>query len=347
MAVRVARELARLGVVWFEDPTEPTDDLAGLQPDSARPSICRLITGERLFGRAAFWPLLRRASSARSCPDVKHCGGLWEGKKIAAMAEAARVMVSPHNPSGPVATLASAHLAATLPNFSRLEYAWGEVPWRAALISARPSRSLTASWWSPRRRAWARRSTRPCSRNTASTPVPTRQPERSLRSGHTRPQVAPRRDGEEASGRGGATPTRDEEISVRVGASRCLARLLSRVRERIGVRASSRQRRYTRWRRLGVHRRDTPDVTGGRDGCGAAWTAGRGCTGAATTACVLAGPSLCQRRRGSDFPSARSISAPLRGVVGRDERDRLALMLLIRPVRLDAAGRDPRATPEA
>jgi galactonate dehydratase len=68
-------------------------------------------------------------------PDVKHCGGLWEGKKIAAMAEAQRVMVSPHNPSGPIATLASAHLAAPLPNFSRLEFAWGEVPWRAALTT--------------------------------------------------------------------------------------------------------------------------------------------------------------------------------------------------------------------
>jgi len=51
------------------------------------------------------------------------------------MAEAARVMVSPHNPSGPIAALASAHLAATLPNFSRLEFAWGEVPWRASLTT--------------------------------------------------------------------------------------------------------------------------------------------------------------------------------------------------------------------
>ena len=139
MAIRVARELAALGVVWFEDPTEPTDDLDGLSAIRAAVDL-PLVTGERLFGRAAFWPLLHADAVGTIMPDVKHCGGLWEGKKIAAMAEAARVMVSPHNPSGPIATLASAHLAATLPNFSRLEYAWGEVPWRAALTT--PSETI-------------------------------------------------------------------------------------------------------------------------------------------------------------------------------------------------------------
>jgi galactonate dehydratase len=139
MALGVARDFERLGVVWFEDPTEPTDDLDGLRA-LRRATDLPLVTGERLFGRAAFWPLLRSGAVGTIMPDVKHCGGLWEGKKIAAMAEAARVMVSPHNPSGPIATLASAHLAATLPNFSRLEYAWGEVPWRAALT--RPAEAV-------------------------------------------------------------------------------------------------------------------------------------------------------------------------------------------------------------
>ncbi|HET6194545.1 MAG TPA: mandelate racemase/muconate lactonizing enzyme family protein, partial [Acetobacteraceae bacterium] len=134
MAVRVGRELAKLGVVWFEDPTGPADDLSGLAHIRANVDL-PLVTGERMFGRAAFWPLLQAGVVGTIMPDVKHCGGLWEGKKIAAMAEAARVMVSPHNPSGPIAALASVHLAATLPNFSRLEFAWGEVPWRAALTT--------------------------------------------------------------------------------------------------------------------------------------------------------------------------------------------------------------------
>ena len=50
-------------------------------------------------------------------PDVFHTGGLLEGKKIAAMAEAKHIMVSYHNPSGPVSNAAILQLAATVPNF--------------------------------------------------------------------------------------------------------------------------------------------------------------------------------------------------------------------------------------
>ena len=46
-----------------------------------------------------------------------------------------QVLVAPHNPSGPVATVATAHVASIIPNFLILEYAWGEVDWRADLIS--------------------------------------------------------------------------------------------------------------------------------------------------------------------------------------------------------------------
>jgi galactonate dehydratase len=42
--------------------------------------------------------------------------------------------VSPHNPSGPVSTAATAQVASTLSNFLILEYAWGEVGWRADLL---------------------------------------------------------------------------------------------------------------------------------------------------------------------------------------------------------------------
>ena len=136
MAIPVARELAGLGVVWFEDPTEPADDLEGLAAIRAAVDL-PLITGELLFGRAAFWPVVTRRAVGTIMPDVKHCGGLWEGRKIAALAETTRIMVSPHNPSGPIAALASAHLAATVPNFSILEYAWGEVPWRADMTTPR------------------------------------------------------------------------------------------------------------------------------------------------------------------------------------------------------------------
>jgi galactonate dehydratase len=68
-------------------------------------------------------------------PDVKHCGGLLEGRKISAMAELEEIQVAPHNPTGPVATAASVQWCAGLPNFKILEYQWGEVPWRGDLVS--------------------------------------------------------------------------------------------------------------------------------------------------------------------------------------------------------------------
>jgi galactonate dehydratase len=132
MGIWVARELGPIGLFWYEEPIRFEDDPHGLAQVSA--SVDQPVAGgELLFGRAGFWPLIRRRAVATIMPDVKHCGGLWEGRKIAALAETAGLTVSPHNPSGPVAALASAHLASTLPNFSHLEYAWGEVPWRAAL----------------------------------------------------------------------------------------------------------------------------------------------------------------------------------------------------------------------
>jgi galactonate dehydratase len=56
-------------------------------------------------------------------PDVCHDGGIKETLKIAAMAETHDILVAPHNPNGPVATAASVHVAACVPNFLMLEYA--------------------------------------------------------------------------------------------------------------------------------------------------------------------------------------------------------------------------------
>jgi len=53
---------------------------------------------------------------------------------IAALAEAAGLLVSPHGPASPVGNVAAAHVSATLPNFDILEFSFGEVPWRAELI---------------------------------------------------------------------------------------------------------------------------------------------------------------------------------------------------------------------
>jgi galactonate dehydratase len=67
-------------------------------------------------------------------PDLCHCGGLWEAKKIAAMAETYYVGVAPHNPLGPVANAAALHFALSTPNFLIQEDMLADVPWRWEVV---------------------------------------------------------------------------------------------------------------------------------------------------------------------------------------------------------------------
>jgi galactonate dehydratase len=90
--------------------------------------------GEVLFGIAGFAPLTRTKAVDVIMPDVKHCGGLLELTRIAAMADADGVAVAPHNPSGPVSTAASVQVCAVLRNFRVLEFQWGEAAWRQDVL---------------------------------------------------------------------------------------------------------------------------------------------------------------------------------------------------------------------
>ena len=135
-AITVAGELHALGVRWFEEPV-PTEDLDALL--RVRPHVHRLgmelIGGELLFGVRGFAPYITGHLFDLVMPDVKHCGGIAPALAIAHLAAACGVAVAPHNPSGPVSMAASAHVAACLPGLRALEYAWGEVPWRAAAVT--------------------------------------------------------------------------------------------------------------------------------------------------------------------------------------------------------------------
>ena len=132
LAVDVARRLEPQKLAWYEEPVAPTDVEATKAIE--RGIEQRMAGGEFLFGIEGFGPLCREQAVDVIMPDVKHCGGLLEARKIAAVAELAAVAVSPHNPSGPVATAASAQLCAGLPNFEILEMQWGEATWRGDLV---------------------------------------------------------------------------------------------------------------------------------------------------------------------------------------------------------------------
>ena len=132
LAVDVARRLEPWKLAWYEEPVAPTDVAATAAIGRAIEQ--RMAGGEFLFGIEGFGPLCRERAVAVIMPDVKHCGGLLEARKIATVAELDGIAVSPHNPSGPVATAASAQLCAGLPNFEILEMQWGEAAWRGDLV---------------------------------------------------------------------------------------------------------------------------------------------------------------------------------------------------------------------
>ncbi len=132
LSIEVARRLEPQGLSWYEEPVPPTDlEATKAIKDGIRQTMAG---GEFLFGIEGFAPLCRERAVDIIMPDVKHCGGITELGKIATVAELDGVLVSPHNPSGPVGTMASAQVCARLSNFDVLEYQWNEAPWRGDLV---------------------------------------------------------------------------------------------------------------------------------------------------------------------------------------------------------------------
>jgi galactonate dehydratase len=119
-ATALARDLERFAPGWIEEPVPP--DQPGALARVAAHTTIPIATGERLHTRTAFRDLLAQQVTDVLQPDLTHCGGLLETKKIAAMAETYGLVVAPHNVSGPIGTAAVLHLAASIPNLKIQEY---------------------------------------------------------------------------------------------------------------------------------------------------------------------------------------------------------------------------------
>ena len=74
-------------------------------------------TGEGHLSRMEFKPLLDVNGAAIIQPDVTHCGGITELRKIASLAETYDVEVAPHSSYGPIAHVASLHTMSVCRNF--------------------------------------------------------------------------------------------------------------------------------------------------------------------------------------------------------------------------------------
>ena len=130
-ALDVTRRLEPLDLFWWEESTPGIANLAAVNKAAKMPTA----GGESIFGVHNYYPYIAGNAVDIVMPDVKYCGGMLELKKISAMAEGAGLASSPHGPASPVGNMAAAQVCATLPNFLILELGFGEVPWRAELIS--------------------------------------------------------------------------------------------------------------------------------------------------------------------------------------------------------------------
>ncbi|HJS08703.1 MAG TPA: enolase C-terminal domain-like protein, partial [Pirellulales bacterium] len=132
MGLLFARALEPYGLYFFEEPCWPEniDGLAEVQRAVATP----IATGERLISQHAFRELLEKRAASVLQPDITHCGGLSEIRRIAAMAEAYRVALAPHNPQGPVSTAASLEIGFATPSYIICETVHLDVPWRSDVV---------------------------------------------------------------------------------------------------------------------------------------------------------------------------------------------------------------------
>jgi galactonate dehydratase len=120
-AVRVARLLEPFDPFWYEEPVSARDLRALVE--CRRQTRIPIVTGEELYTRYEFRDVLERRAADIINPDVCSVGGIEELRSIAAMAEAAHVVVSPHNyNSTTVGLAATLHVSAAIPNFLIAEY---------------------------------------------------------------------------------------------------------------------------------------------------------------------------------------------------------------------------------
>ncbi len=134
-AVEMAHRLAELNFscMWYEEPALP--EYPEVIADIRRQIPLPVCVGERLHTRYMAKRLLDLQAADILMPDITRCGGISEMRKIATLAEAYNVPIAPHNPNGPLSTIASAHTMASVPNFFRQEFMLKDVGWRDGCLS--------------------------------------------------------------------------------------------------------------------------------------------------------------------------------------------------------------------
>ncbi|MCH8861745.1 MAG: mandelate racemase/muconate lactonizing enzyme family protein, partial [Proteobacteria bacterium] len=118
-AIQIARKVAPFNPMWFEDPVrmDNIDALADFRRHVDHP----VTASEMVATRWHFREMLDRRAMDVCMFDICWVGGISEAKRVASMAEAYYVPISPHDASGPINVIAGAHVMMGVPNFYKLE----------------------------------------------------------------------------------------------------------------------------------------------------------------------------------------------------------------------------------
>jgi len=114
MARVLMHELDPYKLMFVEEPVLAENEEAFTE--LRRHCTMPIAMGERNYTRWGFKNIMHSGSIDIIQPDLSHTGGIFEARKIAAMAEAYDIAVAPHCPLGPIALAACLQLDFCTPN---------------------------------------------------------------------------------------------------------------------------------------------------------------------------------------------------------------------------------------
>ncbi len=134
--LKLAKRLERFNLAWMEDPVpwQMTNQYVSLSSATTTP----MATGEDMYLKESFMPLLQARGVSVIHPDVLSSGGILETKKIGDLAEEYGVAMAIHMAESPIACMAAVHAAAATRNFMALEVHSVDVPWWEDLVKGLP-----------------------------------------------------------------------------------------------------------------------------------------------------------------------------------------------------------------
>ena len=131
-AKRLARELEAYDVWWLEDPVPPENH--DVQQEVTQSTTTPITVGENVYRTHGQRRLIENQSIDIIAPDLPRVGGMRETRKIADLADLYYIPVAMHNVSSPIGTMASAQVAAAIPNSLALEYHSYQLGWWEDLV---------------------------------------------------------------------------------------------------------------------------------------------------------------------------------------------------------------------